>query len=119
MHAAHTFDFQQHNHRLLCGQYTTKEAIFKEFFALHCRAAAGTILIAAAASVLTAAEARQQKQPDQRIAGNAHTVVVVSDEQKQNEQPGQIGSTEIIEHCIVPPFMMIRRFPVVTVLYDA
>ena len=54
---------------------------------LHCRAAAGTVLIAASASaaVFTAAEAGEQKQP------------------------GQIGSAEIVEHYEVPPFMMIRR----------
>ena len=75
----------------------------KELFTLHRRTATGTRLISATASaaVFTAAEARQKQQPDQRVAGDTHAVVVVADEEKQNKQPGQIGSAEIIEHCIV------------------
>ena len=67
------------------------------------------IAATATATVFAAAEAGQQKQPDQRIAGDTHTVVSVADEKKQNEQPGQIGSAEIVEHVLVPPFMLIRR----------
>ena len=78
---------------------------------LHCRAAAGTVLVAAAAAtaVFTAAEAGEQEQPDQRIAGHTAAVFAVADEKDQNEQPGQIGSAEIVEHVLVPPFMLIRR----------
>ncbi len=111
--------FSSTNNRLLCRHYTTKKAVFKGNFELHSRASAGAVLIAAAAAVLAAAEAGQQKQPDQRIAGDTHAVVVVADEQKQDKQPGQIGSAEIVEHCVVPPFVLIRRFSVVTVLYEA
>jgi hypothetical protein len=115
VHTAHTLDLQYHKTSPpLCVIYHKGDDFERTIFALHSSASAGTVLItaAAAASVFTAAETGQQKQPDERIAGDtAHTVVTVTDEKQQNEQPGQIGAAEIVEHCIVPPFMMIRRFP--------
>jgi len=64
---------------------------------LHSGTAARTVLIAATTSIITA-EAGQQQEPDQRITGYTGSVVVVAEEQKQNKQPGQVGTAEIVEH---------------------